>query len=268
MSRIECVCECDVKLQSYIANCRFLRMETGIWIGVTYDTDGEIGYIVDSCPFDYCTKEPIDISLKTSRDKPTVCIQPKWCLVRWMWARTQSYSDYLKMQGVLEHLKYFSTCLPTLFVFSYAWNYCSVQTPCSISKLLSNANPVAALLHCYTLFMLSYSKLLRFTISALQFNFLRYPDGSDELVWLYDANVRYFNPEHTARFIAAVVILTAGRLFILFWFSLANGFLTAQIMKWKKKHNGFMNAYPPLHSLQSIVTGWDYFSFLSLLTTS
>lgn len=47
MSRIECVCECDVKLQSYIANCSngFLRMETGIWIGVTNDTDGEIGYI-------------------------------------------------------------------------------------------------------------------------------------------------------------------------------------------------------------------------------
>ncbi len=102
------------------------------------------------------------------------------------------------MQGVLEHLKYsfnlsshpicFFLCLELLFCAN------------TLTQLLSNANPVAALLHCHTLFMLSYSKLLRFTISAMQFNFL----------------IRYFNPEHTARFIAAVVILTAGRLFILF----------------------------------------------------
>ncbi len=93
----------------------------------------------------------------------------------------------------------------------------------SFSKLLSNANPVAAL--C-TLFLLSYSKLLRFIISALQFKFLRYPDGSDDgcMMPMY---IQYFNPEHIPRFIAAVVILIAGGLFTVL-ISLANGFLVAR----------------------------------------
>ena len=61
---------------------------------------------------------------------------------------------------------------------------------CEVSKkfatLLGNRNPVAAL--C-TLILLSYSKLIRTIITALQFTYFDYPDGSREIVWLYDANV-------------------------------------------------------------------------------
>ena len=68
---------------------------------------------------------------------------------------------------------------------------------CEVSKnfatLLSNRNPVAAL--C-TLILLSYSKLIRTIITALQFTHLDYPDGSRKLVWLYDANVPYFTVRH------------------------------------------------------------------------
>ena len=65
---------------------------------------------------------------------------------------------------------------------------------CEVSKkvtfLLSNRNPVAAL--C-TLILLSYSKLIRTIITALQVTHLDYPDGSREIVWLYDANFSYFS---------------------------------------------------------------------------
>ena len=51
----------------------------------------------------------------------------------------------------------------------------------SFSKLLSNRNPVAAL---GTLVLLSYSKLLRFIIAALQYRVLDYPDDTKDIVWL------------------------------------------------------------------------------------
>ena len=112
------------------------------------------------------------------------------------------------------------------------------------SKLLSNRNPVAAL---STLIFLSYSKLLRFIIAALQTAILEYPDGSQERVWLYDGNVKYFTPSHIPRFVAAALILTAGGLFnvLLFfsqWFPRCSNW---KLMKWTRntKYIGFMDTY-------------------------
>ena len=119
---------------------------------------------------------------------------------------------------------------------------------CKVSKkfatLLSNRNPVAAL--C-TLILLSYSKLIRTIITALQFTYLDYPDGSHKIVWLYDANVPYFTVSHIPRFIAAFIIIILGAIYtilLLFgqWFSrCSNG----KIMKWTKntKYNAFIDAY-------------------------
>ena len=112
------------------------------------------------------------------------------------------------------------------------------------AELLSNRNPVAALA---TLIVLSYSKLLRFIIAALQNTVLDYPDGSQERVWLYDANVQYFTPSHISRFVAAAIILTACGLFtvLLFcsqWLPLCSNW---KLMKWTRntKYTGFMDAY-------------------------
>ncbi|XP_064389951.1 uncharacterized protein LOC135337874 isoform X2 [Halichondria panicea] len=124
----------------------------------------------------------------------------------------------------------------------------------SFSKLLSNRNPVAAL---GTLVLLSYSKLLRFIIAALQYRVLDYPEGatkvldfpnnSSDIVWLYDGNVQYFTPGHVPRFVFATIILTSGILFtvlLLFgqWLPRCSKW---KLMKWTKNtyYNGFMDAY-------------------------
>ena len=119
---------------------------------------------------------------------------------------------------------------------------------CEVSKkfsnLLSNRNPVAAL--C-TLILLSYSKLIRTIITALQFTHLDYPDGSREIVWLYDANVLYFTVSHIPRFLAAFIIIILGTIYtilLLFgqWFPRCSN---RKIMKWAKntKYNAFVDAY-------------------------
>ena len=112
------------------------------------------------------------------------------------------------------------------------------------SKLLSKRNPVAALA---TLIVLSYSKLIRFIIAALQNTVLEYPDGSQERVWLYDANVQYFTPSHTSRFVAAAIILTACGMFtvLLFFSQWLPRCSSWKLMKWTRntKYTGFMDAY-------------------------
>ena len=119
---------------------------------------------------------------------------------------------------------------------------------CEISKkfatLLSNRNPVAAL--C-TLILVSYSKLIRTIITALQFTHLDCPDGPREIVWLYDANVQYFTLSHIPRFIAAFIIIILGAIYtilLLFgqWFPRCSN---RKIMKWTKnpKYNAFIDAY-------------------------
>ena len=119
---------------------------------------------------------------------------------------------------------------------------------CEISPrfatLLGNRNPVATL--C-TLILLSYSKLIRTIIAALQYSFLDYPNGSREIVWLYDANVPYFTVSHIPRFILAFVIIILGSVYtvLLFfgqWFPRCSN---RKFMKWTRnpKYNAFIDAY-------------------------
>ena len=119
---------------------------------------------------------------------------------------------------------------------------CEVSSKFAI--LLGNRNPVAAL--C-TLNLLSYSKLIRTIITALQFTHLNYPDGSREIVWLYDANIFYFTVSHIPRFIAAFIIVILGTIYtilLLFgqWFPRCSD---RKFMKWTKntRYNAFIDAY-------------------------
>ena len=65
-------------------------------------------------------------------------------------------------------------------------------------------NPIAVLA---TLFLLSYSKLLRAVIAALSYTLLEYPNDSNVAVWLYDGSIGYLSKKHTPLFIGALVCL-------------------------------------------------------------
>ena len=73
-----------------------------------------------------------------------------------------------------------------------------------IARVLGK-NPVAALA---TLFLLSYSKILRTIIVALSFTILEYPGNIHQVVWLYDGNVRYFqSASHIVLGTVAIIVL-------------------------------------------------------------
>ena len=71
-----------------------------------------------------------------------------------------------------------------------------------------------------TLVLLSYTKFLQTTITALSLATLRYPDGSHKKVWLPDATIEYLSGKHIPLFVVAVAILIVGTAYtciIFFW---------------------------------------------------
>ena len=95
------------------------------------------------------------------------------------------------------------------FIFPlYVWFLVTLMITCShystrASRLTAN-NAVQVLA---TLFLLSYTTLLRITIVSLSFTTLQYPNGHVERVWLYDGNVQYMRGRHLVLFIAALAVL-------------------------------------------------------------
>lgn len=101
---------------------------------------------------------------------------------------------------------YTKTWLQFLFPF-YIWIIVIVIIVSShystrAAKLSSrNAVPVLA-----TLFLLSYTKMLRVFTTVLSFTFVYYPNGQRRKVWLYDGNVEYLEGKHVALFVAILLI--------------------------------------------------------------
>ena len=81
------------------------------------------------------------------------------------------------------------------------------ETSSRFAKLIGKRNPVATLA---TLILLCYAKLLHTVIASLSFTVLRYPDGSQQTVWLPDATVAYLKGKHIVLFVIAVLILIVG----------------------------------------------------------
>ena len=69
------------------------------------------------------------------------------------------------------------------------------------AKLLGN-NPVPILA---TLILLSYAKILRTSVAAINFTHLEYPDKQIR-VWLHDANIDYLVGQHIPLFIVAMLV--------------------------------------------------------------
>ena len=112
------------------------------------------------------------------------------------------------------------------------------------STLIGKKDPVATL--C-TLILLSYSKLIRTIIASLQFTYLDYPDGSSEIVWLYDANVPYFSPSHIPRFITAIIIIILGSVYtvLIFFGQWIQRCENRRFLRWvnNPKYNEFIKKY-------------------------
>ena len=66
----------------------------------------------------------------------------------------------------------------------------------------SSAVPVLA-----TLFLLSYTKMLRVLITAFSFTLIADSDSSSRIVWFYNGNVDYFELKHIVLFATALLVL-------------------------------------------------------------
>ena len=107
-------------------------------------------------------------------------------------------------------------------------------------------NPIAVLA---TLFLLSYSKLLRAVIAALSYTLLEYPNNLNVAVWLYDGNIGYLSNKHTPLFIGALVCLVVlflpYTLFLIFsqWLRSKSG--QCRILFWVNHYRvlPFLDAY-------------------------
>ena len=81
---------------------------------------------------------------------------------------------------------------------------CNVST--TAAQVIGSTNPIAVLA---TLFLLSYTKLLRTFVAALSFTTLDYPEDETKVVWLYDGNIGYLDKNdgrHIALFLASLLV--------------------------------------------------------------
>ena len=112
-----------------------------------------------------------------------------------------------------------------------------------IAQSLGN-NPVPTLA---TLFLLSYSKILRNIIAALSVTSLDYPDGTSELVWLYDGSVPYFQrADHIVLGIFAISVLLLLFLpytLLLLFGQCLQAYSHHRVLSWINKIKPFMDAY-------------------------
>ena len=111
-----------------------------------------------------------------------------------------------------------------------------------------NAVPVLA-----TLFLLSYTKLLRIIITVFQSTELKYPDNSVRKVWLYDGNIDYLRDKHIPLFIAAHLLLliflpyTAFLIFIQFLQPRSSYKLLSWVQKLKPLFDAYTGPYKDRH---------------------
>ena len=110
--------------------------------------------------------------------------------------------------------------------------------------LIGKKDPVSTLA---TLILLSYAKLLSVTITALSFAILDYPDGKQEIVWLPDGNVKYFQGKHIPLVLAAIGLPYTILLFLWQWIVRAPRW---KIFNWTRntKLNVFITTYHVPHN--------------------
>ena len=141
---------------------------------------------------------------------------------------------------------YWKSWLQFLFPL-YIWFIAGVIIiVCRYSFCLTNLIGDRAIPLLATLFLLSYTKLLRTVITILEFGELTiYPDESKMIVWYFDGNLPYCQHPHIYLFIAAIATLIFCLSFTLFllliqcWRRISH----IRLLRWINKFTPFYDAY-------------------------
>ena len=346
----ECRCECGSVVSVYASSCQqqnssitVVRRTRDYWFQYVLD-ENVTGFLLKSCPFDYCMDMPVNLSICIPQDankqcafnrSGTMCGECKegLSLVFGSSRCLQCSNNYLALLAVFTFagvalvafififnltvavgtihglilyanivaangnvflpsdtaLRFFVSWvnldlgIETCFydgMDSYAKVLLQLAFPTYIillsvliiivsnywgwfAKLIGGRkNPIATL--C-TLFLLSYSKLLRTTIASLQFTYLTYPDGSSKILWLYNPNVLHFSPSRTPFFISSIVIIVLGAVYtvLLFFGQWIRKIEAKKISRCFQsvKYNAFLDAY---HG--PFITKYRYWIGILLLT--
>ena len=117
------------------------------------------------------------------------------------------------------------------------------------AALIGKRDPIATLA---TLVLLSYAKLLSVTISALSPAILLYPDGTRDVIWLPDGNIKYFQGKHVPLVLVALLIIIIGLpyTFLLFFWQWIIRAPRWKILNWTRstKLNAFISSYHVPHN--------------------
>ena len=131
--------------------------------------------------------------------------EPSFPSVFVAWLNLEIGIDVCFIDGLDAHIKTWLQLAFTVYIISLIVIVIIVSeySP-RFAQLIGKKDPVSTLA---TLILLSYSKLLSVTITALSFAKLDYPDGKQEIVWLPDGNVKYFKGKHIPLVVVSVLII-------------------------------------------------------------
>ena len=141
---------------------------------------------------------------------------------------------------------FWKTWLQFLFPL-YIWLIAGVIIiVCHYSSHLTNLIGDRAVPLLTTLFLLSYTKLLRTVMTVLEYGeLILYPDKSKTIVWYLDGNLQYCRHPHIYLFIAAITTLIFCLSFTLFllliqcWRRISH----LRLLRWMNKFTPFYDAY-------------------------
>ena len=133
------------------------------------------------------------------------------------------------------------------------------------NHLATNAVPVLA-----TLFLLSYTKILRTITAVLSFTFLNLPDETKEAVWLHDGNILYLRGKHIALAVFGILVFlltVVPYTFLLLFGPLLQAVSTQKLFQWVNKLMPFFDAhYTPYKDRHRYWTGLLLFVRIVVLT--
>ena len=178
--------------------------------------------------------------------------EPSFPSVYVAWLNLEIGIDVCFIDGLNTYIKtWLQLAFPLYIIFLVVMVIIVSEYSPKFAGLIGRKDPVSTLA---TLILLSYAKLLSVTITALSFATLDYPDGKQEIVWLPDGNVKYFQGKHIPLVLVALLIILIGLpytilLFLWQWIVRAPKW---KILKWirNSKLNAFIATYHVPHNSQ------------------